>query len=163
MTRPLRIVKREIRILGLDFCNTRATTAAVLRGGQFLDGVFTLQDSGKFSNREIASRIMATRYFPELRAIMVHDPTNRASAETIEKVTQLPVISVSKVNPGRRGFRVLQTRRGRLWVRTSLPGETLSKILSLTWVFGRLPEPARVAHLLARTRIPKPPLSNDKE
>lgn len=163
MTRPLRIVKREIRILGLDFCNTRATTAAVLRGGQFLDGVFTLQDSGRFSNREIANRIMATRYFPELRAIMVHDPRNRSNPETIEKVTRLPVITVSSVRPGRRGFRVLRTRRGRLWVRTSLPGETLSKILSLTWVFGRLPEPVRVAHLLARTRIPKAPLSNDKE
>lgn len=163
MTRSLRIVKREIRILGLDFCNTRATTAAILRGGQFLDGVFTLQYSGKFSNREIASRIMATRYFPELRAIMVHDPRNRSNPETIEKVTRLPVISVSSVRPDRRGFSVHRTGKGRLWVRTRLPSETLAKILSLTWVFGRLPEPARVAHLLARTRIPKPPLLNDKE
>jgi endonuclease V-like protein UPF0215 family len=163
MTRPLRTVKREIRILGLDFCSTRATTAAVLRGGQFLDGVFTLKNPGRLSGREIAGRIIGTRYFPELRAIMVHDPKNRSNTDTIEKITRLPVVAVSKPRPRRPGFRAAPAGRGRLWVRTSLPDETLSRILSLTTVFGRLPEPARVAHLLAKTRMPKAPFSNEKE
>ena len=163
MTRPLRTVKKEIRILGLDLCNTRGITAAVLRGGQFLDGVFTLRDPGRLSDREIAGRIIGTRYFPELRAIMVHDPENRSNTDTIEKATRLPVIALSSVRPRRPGFRVAPAGRGRLWVRTSLPGETLSRILSLTTVFGRLPEPARVAHLLAKTRMPKAPFSDDKE
>jgi len=163
MTRPLRTVKKEIRILGLDFCNTRAVTAAVLRGGQFLDGVFTLNDPGRLSDREIARRIVGTRYFPELRAIMVHDPKNRSNTDTIEKATRLPVITVSSIRPRRRGFRVAPAGRGGLWVRTSLPDETLSRILSLTTVFGKLPEPARVAHLLAKTRMPKAPFSNEKE
>jgi len=163
MTRLLRTVKKEIRILGIDFCNPRAVTAAVLRGGQFLDGVFTLRDPGRLSEREIASRIIGTRYFPELRAIMIHDLKNRSNTDTIEKATRLPVITVSSIRPRRPGFRAAPAGRGRLWVRTSLPGETLSRILSLTTVLGSLPEPARVAHLLAKTPMPKPPFSNDKE
>lgn len=155
MTRSISVVKREIRILGLDFCNKRLVTGAVMRGGQFLDGVFTIPDHGRLRKREIAERILATRYFPELRAIMVHDPPHRSKAENIEKITGLPVVTISTVRPGRRGFRVHRTKRGKLWVRSRLPSETLDRIVSLTWTFGRIPEPARVAHVLARTRIPK--------
>lgn len=155
MTRSISVVKREIRILGLDFCNKRFATGAVMRGGQFLDGVFTIPAHGRLSEREIAARILATRYFPELRAIMMHNPGHRSKTENIERITGLPVISISTAKPGRRGLRIHQTKRGKLWVRTSLPSETLDKIVSLTWTFGKLPEPARVAHLLARTRIPK--------
>ena len=163
MTNPIRTVKKEIRILGLDFCQNGRITGAVVRGGQFLDGVLTIPNHPGLSDREIGLQILKTRYYPELRAVMTHDPLRRSEPRTIEKTTRLPVIRVAARKPTGRGYKIVQAKRGRLWVQADLPSETLERIISLTWTFGKFPEPARIAHLLARTRVPAKPRPNDKE
>ncbi len=160
MTRPIGAVKREIRILGLDFCNTRRITGVISRGGNYLDGVLAIQHDDKLDDRMIAKHVLEIRHYPELRAIMVHDPRRRSDPSIIEEVARLPVIMVSEKKPPKDGFKLCQYKRGRLWIQTSLDSETIAKIIPLTWRLGVLPEPARVAHLLARASIRNPDRNN---
>src|SRR2546425_2411938 len=98
MTRRLTI-KREVRTLGVDLCHPRRLVGAVVRGGVYLDGVLVFESKPILKSRSIASAIRGTRFFPELRLIMVHDPKSRLEAKVIERLTKLPVI---QVDAGRR-------------------------------------------------------------
>ena len=93
MTRKLTI-KKEIRTLGLDLCNPRRLVGAVVRGGVYLDGVLVFPSNPIPESRSIASAILETRFFPELRLIMTHDPKARTDPRVIEKWTKLPVIQI---------------------------------------------------------------------
>ncbi len=148
MTGVISTVKREIRILGLDTCRPGKIFGAVIRGGEYLDGVML------FPREEEASRvILGSRYYLELRAIMIHDPASRLDPKTIEKQAKLPVIRVSNSRTPPRPYQRVPSKHGILWVQSNLPSQVLKNVLNVTWTFGNLPEPARVAHLLARARI----------
>lgn len=151
MIRPMRAVKEEIRILGLDTCNPGLTVGVVARGGLYLDGVISFPPNPKNTVRECARRIVDSAYFPELRAVMLHDPNDERDSRSLERITRLPTIAISKdeLRPG-RGYKVFQGNLGRLWVKTRVELTILKKILTASWTFGRLPEPLRLAHLLAR-------------
>jgi endonuclease V-like protein UPF0215 family len=153
MTRKL-IVKKEIRTLGLDLCNPRRLVGAIVRGGVYMDGVEIFASNSILDSRSIGSAILETRFFPELRLIMIHDPETRLDTEFIEKSTRLPVI---QVNPARErnpnGFKPYAVGRKELELRSSLPPRTLQEILSTTWTTGTLPEPVRIAHLLGRSKF----------
>ncbi len=151
MTHSIRVVKKEIRILGLDFCRGDWVPGVVFRGGQYLDGVIAIRDVGD-DGRTIGTQVMKSRYYPELRAIIVHNPEERSEPETLQRITGLPCIQVSARKPKGRAQRLRGPLRGELWVKTGLPRETLKAIISLTWAHGSLPEPARVAHLLGRVQ-----------
>ncbi len=156
MTRPITTVKKEIRILGLDSCTPQRVIGVVVRGGLFLDGIISFQQNGNRRTQDVVGKILKTKYFPELRSIMVHDPKSRLDPAKIEQVTRLPIIQVSGAKPGNgKGYEVIYRTKYTLWVKTKLESTTLERILSLTWTTGLLPEPVRVAHLLARTMIPK--------
>ncbi len=152
MTRSL-TVKREIRTLGLDLCRPRRMVGAVTRGGTFLDGVLILPLKSTLRTHRIASAIIRTRFFPELRLIMTHDPETQLDAKVVERLTKLPVV---QVDPTRKrqsdGFKSYKIGRKQLYVKSSLPPNTIQEILSTTWTTGILPEPLRIAHLLARSR-----------
>src|SRR6266516_3659617 len=122
MTRPIGTIKKEIRTLGLDTCNPRLTIGVIVRGGTYLDGMISFPSSGNDASRMVAKRIIKL-------------PTM--------------VISDDKPNDG-RGYQCFQGDLGRLWVKTRLESTTLKKILSVSWTTGKLPEPLRVAHLLAK-------------
>jgi len=108
--------------------------------------------------RECARRIVDSAYFPELRAVMLHDPGDERDSRPLERITSLPTIAISKDEPGQgRGYKVFNARPGELWVRTRLELTILKKILTASWTFGRLPEPLRVAHLLASLDSPEIP------
>ncbi|TMI19899.1 hypothetical protein E6H32_00475 [Candidatus Bathyarchaeota archaeon] len=153
MTRKLTI-KREIRTLGLDLCNPRRLVGAIVRGGAYLDGVVVFPSNPIPKSRSIASAILVTRFFPELRLIMMHDPQARIDPKVIEKWTKLPVIQIGssrRRNPD--GFKSYHVAGKELRVKSSLQPRTLQEILSTTWTTGILPEPLRIAHLLARSRF----------
>jgi endonuclease V-like protein UPF0215 family len=153
MTRRL-TVKKEIRTLGLDLCKPRRLVGAIVKGGLYLDGVVVLPSSPTPNTRSIASAILETRFFPELRVIMTHDPETRLNSRTIERLTRLPVIQVKSSREGNsNGFKPYIIRRKELQVKSSLPPGILQEILSITWTTGILPEPLRIAHLLARSRF----------
>ena len=153
MTRKLTI-KKEIRTLGLDLCNPRRLVGAIVRGGVYIDGVMVFPSNPIPNSRSIASAILETRFFPELRLIMTHDPETRLGSGTIERLTKLPVIQVNSArerNPN--GFKPYKFGRKKLRVKSSLLPRTLQEILSTTWTTGALPESLRIAHLLGRSRF----------
>jgi endonuclease V-like protein UPF0215 family len=153
MTRKL-TVKKEIRILGLDLCNPRRLVGAIVRGGVYLDGVVVFPSNPIPQSRSIASAIVRSRFFPELRLIMTHDPETRVDAKIIERLTNLPVIQIdSSRKRHSNGFKPYQVGRKELQVKSSLLPRILQEILSITWTTGILPEPLRIAHLLARSRF----------
>ena len=123
-----------------------------------MDGVISLPPNPKNTVRECARRIIGSAYFPELRAIMLHDPDDERDSSSLEGITSLPTIAISKDEPGHgRGYKVFNENPGGLWVKTRLELTILKKILTASWTFGRLPEPLRVAHLLASLDSPEIP------
>jgi len=156
MTRPVGTIKKEIRTLGLDTSNPRLTIGVIVRGGTYLDGVVSFPSSRNDRSRTLAKRIIETEYFPELRVIMQYDPDDQLDSTVVERITKLPTIVISndKPNDG-RGYQCFQGDLGRLWVKTRLESATLKKILSVSWTTGNLPEPLRVAHLLAKLKEQK--------
>ena len=153
MTRKL-VVKKEIRTLGLDLCNPQCLVGAIVRGGVYIDGVEVFPSNPTLDSRSIGSAILETRFFPELRLIMTHDPGTRLDTEVIERLTKLPVIQVSSARKGNPdGFKPYKVGSKKLQVKSSLPLKTLQEILSTTWTTGTLTEPLRIAHLLGRSRF----------
>jgi hypothetical protein len=153
MTRKLTI-KKEIRTLGLDLCNPRRLVGAVVRGGLYLDGILVFPSKPIPKSRSIASAILGTRFFPELRLIMTHDLKVRLGAKVIERLTKLPVIQVDSARKrSSDGFKRYKVGRKSLQVKSSLPPVVLQEILLTTWTSGMLPEPVRIAHLVARSRF----------
>ena len=153
MTRKL-TVKKEIRTLGLDLCNPHRLVGAITRGGAYLDGVVLIPSDINPNNRSIASAILETRFFPEIRLIMTHDPKTRLDPRAIEALTHLPVIQVNSARKTNSdGFEPYKVGRKELQLKSSLLPEILQEILSTTWATGILPEPLRIAHLLVRSRF----------
>ena len=159
--RTIATVKNEIRILGLDSCTPHGVIGVVVRGGRFQDGVLFFPHRTDPLGEAIVDRILESKYFPELRSIMIHDLASRLDSARIEQKTGLPVIEVSDVKPRGRGYRLVHARTADLWVKTRLQTLIMRKILSVTWTMGRLPEPVRVAHILSKTFRKRP--RRDKE
>jgi hypothetical protein len=152
MTRQL-TVKKEIRTLGLDLCNPRHFVGAVVRGGSYLDGVVVFPQEASPKSRQIAKTIAWTKFFPELRLIMTHDPKARLNAQVLERATKLPVIQIDSAWRRRSdGFVSHEVRGKRVQTKSSLPSSVVEEVLSTTWTMGTMPEPLRVAHLIARSR-----------
>ena len=147
-------VKKEIRTLGLDLCNPRRVMGAVTRGGDYLDGVLVLPPKPTLNTIWIASAIIRTRFFPELRLIMTHDPEMQLDAKMIERLTKLPVITVDSTRKRQSDdFKSYKVGEKEVQVKSSLSSKILQEILSTTWSTGTLPEPLRIAHLLSGSRF----------
>ncbi|MBO0887508.1 hypothetical protein J2P12_00245 [Candidatus Bathyarchaeota archaeon] len=127
------------------------TVGAVVRGGLYLDG--TVAYPGQIRSVQLATSIRKSKYFPELRLVMVHGLNKEISSGTIERVTGLPLIKVSRATSTQKKTGTLEEKEFGLLVETKVDPPTLRKILTLTQVFGPLPEPVRVAHLLAKLHI----------
>jgi len=156
MIRPIGAVKEEIRTLGLDRCNSRLTIGVIVRGGLYLDGIVSFPIYPNDGSRRCARRIIESAYFPELRAIMLHAANDQLDSGVMERVTKLPTMAISREKPDRGGgYYGFQGPLGRLWVKTRIESTTLKKILSVSWTIGNLPEPLRVAHLLAKLKAQK--------
>jgi len=153
MKPAIRTVKKEIRILGLDTCRKQQVFGAVVRGGLFIDGVVRFPLAGSLAERVLAGAILSTRYYPELRAIMLHDPKRLLNPLTLENRAGLPVIEVARERRAEKGYERFHANHKTLFHRARLPRETVQKILALTWTEKGLPEPVRVAHLLAKSQL----------
>src|SRR5881628_3546616 len=143
----LMTVKKEIRVLGLDTCRKDVMIGAVVRGGLYLDGVMRIQGADSTNSFAVAKFVRASRYYPELRVIMTHDKRQTLNGRSLEKAVGLPVIQVA-INPT-HGYRRYLTKNGTVSIRSRLPVETITRIVSLIWTRGKMPEPLRIAHLIA--------------
>ena len=152
MKKSLTILKKETRTLGLDVCNPRVTIGAVVRGSLFLDGVITLPRMTEKDN--FGRKIRETRYFPELKLVMIHDMKNVIDESSIHRITGLPIIAIRTSHPIRarvsRGDVATETGQ---WETIGLDPSMLARIQTLTKTRSALPEPLRIAHLLGKLNI----------
>jgi endonuclease V-like protein UPF0215 family len=90
---------------------------------------------------------------------MLHDPDDQLDSTVVERMTKLPAMVISSNKPNHSGgYQCFQGDLGRSWLKTRLESTTLKKILSVSWTIGKLPEPLRVAHLLAKLKAQSQPL-----
>jgi len=146
----------------------------VYRGGNFPDGILSASASvdGTDSTEKIAAMINKSKFRPQLQAIFLHGVAvggfNVIDLERLHKLTKRPVIVVVRDYPDfERIFSALRmlkkkkamqlikklpapTRVGQVYVQyigTDL--ETVKDLLKVTCTRSLIPEPLRVAHLIA--------------
>ena len=125
---------------------------AVVRGGLFLDGVIALPRKGE--DDTLGRKIRQTKYFPELKLIMIHDVKRVIGVPPIHRITGLPIVAIRTSRPVRarvsRGEVSSETRQ---WETIGLDPSMLARIQTMTKTKGALPEPLRIAHLLGKLHI----------
>ncbi len=159
--------------------HTTTLIGVVYRGGSYLEGVLqeTITVDGDDATDRIVEMVAKTRHRGHLRVIMLSGITfgglNIVDIEQVFAETKLPVIvvtrrlpdikavdkAVSRVpNPAAKKERLLKggafhriiDARGAIVIqKTGLTLEDAKEILRLSTVRGLMPEPLRVAHLIA--------------
>ncbi|MEK6820293.1 MAG: DUF99 family protein, partial [Nanoarchaeota archaeon] len=151
----------------------------VYRGGNYLDGLlsFHIKRDGKDATEKIIRAVKKTRHKEQLQLIMLDGLTlggfNVADIQEIRRKTKFPVIAVMRKKPDMKKFFLALKKAGRsreklkmieragkihelkinkknLYIQTA--GISLKKaesILKLTCLHSNIPEPLRVAHLIA--------------
>jgi hypothetical protein len=111
-TKRFRIVKTEIRVLGVDdgvftphVKGDALIVGVVFRGGYWLDGVMhtRVKVDGLDATRKIASMITGSPHHKQLRVIMLNGVTfagfNVVDIRKLNAETRLPVIAVTRDRP----------------------------------------------------------------
>jgi endonuclease V-like protein UPF0215 family len=152
---------------------------AVFRGGSFLDGLLSTRigKDGLDATDKIAESILKSRHYDQLSLIMLDGITlagfNLVDLKKLYRRTKLPVIAVQRKKPDIKKFKStmkifkdyrkrlgIVNSAGRLFVfsndskdifyqRTGINDKEAREVLELTCTRSSLPEPIRVAHLIA--------------
>lgn len=188
LCKRFRIVKPEIRVLGVDdgaftphVKGCAVIVGVVFRGGYWLDGVMHTQVrvDGFDATRKIASMIMGSPHYKQLRVIMLDGVTfagfNVVDIKKLNAETGLPVIAVTRGKPNFEEIRLalenlpntekrwsairgtgelfeVCTRSENARVYMQIAGiceEDAKRILQVTSTRSSIPEALRVAHLVA--------------
>ncbi|MEM2117416.1 MAG: DUF99 family protein [Candidatus Bathyarchaeia archaeon] len=112
ISKKFRIIKPEIRVLGIDdgmfTPHTKGlipVVGVVFRGGYFLDGVMhtKVKIDGFDATRKIASMIINSPHYKQLRVIMLNGVTlagfNIVDIKKLNAKTKLPAIAVTREKP----------------------------------------------------------------
>ncbi len=157
--------------------NTKRVTivGAIFRGGQFLDGLLStkIKKDGLDSTEKISSAILKSRHYDQLSLVMLDGITfagfNMIDVKKLNKKTKLPVIVVQRDRPDMKKFLLAMKRvnkyeeRARavrnagkilhyseiFYQKCGLTNRECEEVLRLTCVRSKIPEPIRVAHLIA--------------
>ena len=151
----------------------------VFRGGKFLDGLLStkIKKDGMDATEKLIDSITNSRNYDQLSLIMLDGISyagfNLIDIKLLNKKTKLPVIAVQRKLPNIKKFndtmkifkdykgRVAIVRKAGKFYRYKIPhgeifyqkcgmgDEYCRKILQLTCVRSNVPEPLRVAHLIA--------------
>jgi uncharacterized protein len=110
--RSLRVVKPEIRVLGVDdgqftphSSEQVPVVGVVFRGGYWLDGFMctTLTVDGLDSTDKIAAMIVGSPHYRQLRVVVLNGITfggfNVVDIQALHEQTKLPVIAVTQKKP----------------------------------------------------------------
>jgi len=184
--KAFRIIKPEIRILGVDDGKFTPHTkgnvlivGVVLRGGSSIDGVihtFVAID-GMDATEKIAEMIKASRHYRQLRVIMLNGITfggfNIVDIKKLNSLTNLPIMALTRAKPDLQSIHdALEhvseaEERWRMVLEAGEINEIICKgaklymglagidladalqVVELTATRGCLPEPLRIAHLVA--------------
>jgi uncharacterized protein len=184
--KTFRVVKQEIRVLGIDdgqfTPHTRGevlVVGVVFRGGVSIEGVMHTKVviDGLDATEKIAQMIKSSPHLHQLRVIMLNGVTfagfNLVDIQKLCADTGLPVISLTQDKPdldaihdalknlsdtdmrwqiiqNAGAIRAVLNKGAKLYV--GLAGVSMDDaliVLDLTSTRGSLPEPLRVAHLIA--------------
>jgi len=186
--KKFRVIKPEIRVLGVDdgvftphVKGFVPVVGVVFRGGYWLDGVMhtNIKVDGLDATRKIASMILTSPHFKQLRVIMLNGVTfagfNVVDIKKLNQKTKLPVIAITREKPNfteiREALKNLPKSEER-WKAILNAGETFEvsirnknekvfmqvsgileddakKIVKLTSTRSNIPEALRVVHLIA--------------
>ncbi len=139
----IREVKREIRVLGIDSAVVEDGyvdyVGVVFRGGLWLDGVMQVRvgDAETDVAGRVADMILQSPHYGQIRVIMLSTSVTGQCLDTgrLTRETRLPVILVSEETGEIQGL--------------GIDGLTARKVVDKTCTFSDVPEPLRVARLLA--------------
>ncbi len=152
---------------------------AVFRGSSFMDGLLStrIEKDGLDATERIADSILKSRHYDQLSVIMLGGITmagfNLVDLKELNRITKLPVIAVQRKKPDMKRFRkttkifndykkrlAIVKKAGRIhtftknsksiyYQRAGIDDKESKEILNITCVRSALPEPLRVAHLIA--------------
>lgn len=152
-----------------------ALVGAIIRGGDYIDGLLKTEVDydGLDATEKIASSINKSRHKDQLRAVMTDGITfagfNMVDIKKLSQQTGLPVIVIQRTKPQMEEFMAALKRYGDFEARKNMvqnagPIHEFGKIffqfagiskkeseeiISLSTTRGNIPEPLRVAHIIA--------------
>jgi endonuclease V-like protein UPF0215 family len=160
-------LKVETRVIGIDDGNTRLrrrfVVGAIFRGGLWIDGIVTSVVDVAVSSlgEKLATMVRDSRFHRELRIALLHGTIlshmNAADLIAFQTITKLPTIAILR---GKQAELIRQTTKKTSTVYFALKGnasalgldltvEEALEILNITSLGGAVPEPIRVAGLIA--------------
>ncbi len=157
--------KKRIRLVGV-----------VSRGGNCLDGILTtkIERDGLDATEKISNSILKSRQYGQLRIIMLDGITfggfNIVDIKKLSALTELPVIAVQRTHPNMKKFvgavKKLDNPKERMeavknagkfykfenklfFQCAGISTDDANKVIGLTLKFGNMPNPLRLAHIIA--------------
>ena len=146
----------------------------VFRGGQWIDGILSTKASidGNNATKKIAEMVNKCKFRPQLQCIFLDGIAvggfNIIDIRELSKKTKLPVIVIIRKKPDIKEIKKILTRlnkkdkikliekagsvvpAGKIYVQlTGLSIEKAKEILKITCTRSLIPEPIRIAHLIA--------------
>ncbi len=150
----------------------------VMRGGVYLEGVLktTIEVDGRDATSKIVDMVMKTRHRGQIKVIMIDGIAlggfNIVDADYINKKTGIPVITITRNKPDMKKIREALKKHFDDWEERwniisrektielienyavyiknyGIGVEEAREIIKLSTVRGAIPEPIRVAHLIA--------------
>jgi endonuclease V-like protein UPF0215 family len=159
-----RFTQKSVRIVG-----------AIFRGGSFLDGMLSarIEKDGLDATNKIVGSVLKSRHYDQLSVIMLDGITlagfNLVDINELNKKTRLPVIAIQRKKPDMKKFlsalKIFKDYKRRISIvkkagklykykdvfyqKAGLSSSECKEILRLTCIRSNIPEPIRVAHLIA--------------
>lgn len=147
----------------------------ILRGGTWIDGLLTtkVHFDGLDATEKIAKAIIKSRHYEQLRLVMTDGISfagfNLVDIKELYEITKLPVIVILRKMPNIKKFveamrifkdfdkrREIVRKAGRIFKfkkvyfqKAGITRKEAEKIISLTSTRANIPEPIRVAHIIA--------------
>jgi len=148
---------------------------AIYRGGSFMDGLLSTQitKDGLDATKKIIEAVNKSRHYDQLSVIMLDGITfggfNVVDVKHLAKQTKMPVIVIMRKKPDMKKFldalkkfpgfarrKMIVKRAGKIheyknifYQKYGISGRDCEQILRITCIRSNIPEPIRVAHLIA--------------
>lgn len=161
-------MKAETRVIGIDDGTTRLrrriVVGVVFRGGLWLDGVISciVDIFAPSLGRKLATMVTGSKFYKELRFAMLHGAMLSSMKATglleFNSATRLPTVAILNRRQAQMADQALEKTKNavhfRLWDDVSalcigLRKEKAVEMLRITSLGGVMPEPVRVAGLIA--------------
>jgi len=160
-------LKTETRVIGIDDGDTRRkrrlVVGAVFRGGLWLDGIVStfVDVSASSPGRILGKMVTTSKFYKELRYAILHGSMLQSARPSLpiefNSITRLPTITILKPRWNKRFDYVTKRRKNAVNFKLhglsvlclDLTKEKATQVFGITCIRGGLPEPVRVAGLIA--------------